>query len=385
MKKLRNILILLCGLCLAAPLAGAQEATTDDSDNAVGINKSRTKKKRRGKIRVKRSRVDVTSYAGNEPWFPSWPPEAFDWNLGPIAGFKFTSTTSESGREDTSTTEFGLQGGLTGIPIVPSNPGFSVGASAGAAKGTLVTTTTADQIKLEDVSYTRIFGNLDFTVPVHFYRHRLIISRGKKNFDDDLESKIQSFGLTNDFGLLFKSWLSGHYTHRYLRVFEEKYEEQLMNEQDNWLHATMRFKLLSTMVDLGPGLVQNTEFGFVDDLHQELAKGQSTYFKAASSFRLFWKIGMDAGAKYVISADEEDLGNYAQVDLPEAGLNTPRSTAMPEDSVLANAVFGIPNLFGGFGLGWVYNLQILNLSKRDGRERITTKDNGFRVFFSAQF
>jgi hypothetical protein len=387
--KFKNLLLIgLFSVSFAIPNSFAQESSgQEDSDDSVSGKKKRKKRRRKKRRKKHANQESVNPEKSNGGgWFPDWSPEEFDWTIGPIVGFKISSTTSEEGTVNTSSQELGLRAGLSGIPVVPKNPGLTIGTNAGIAKGNIITTNTSSGIDVDSLSYTRSYGDLYFVMPVKFYRHSLILSRGKKVFDDDFATKIQSFGVTNDLGILFKGWLSGHITNRYLTVFENKFAEPVLVEQDTWLHAIMKFDVLSTMLNFGPGVVYNNVFTASDaSEYEEIAKGESTYFKANSSFRLFWKIGMDAGAKYIITATEEQTGSYAQVDLPEAGLNTPRSTSMPEDSVLANAIFGIPNLFGGIGLGWVYNLQILNLSRRNGSERVTTKDNGFRIFFSAQF
>lgn len=67
--------------------------------------------------------------------FPDWPPQDFDWHLGPIVGMSYAENRSEAGKIRSTTFEGGLASGLSGIPIVPGNPGFSLAPSAEVAFG----------------------------------------------------------------------------------------------------------------------------------------------------------------------------------------------------------------------------------------------------------
>ena len=50
---------------------------------------------------------------------------------------------------------------------------------------------------------------------------------------------------------------------------------------------------------------------------------------------------------------------------------------------MASMFFGIPNLAWGIGVGYRYNIQVLNYSEKNDTKKQTTKDQGFGVFFEA--
>jgi hypothetical protein len=56
---------------------------------------------------------------------------------------------------------------------------------------------------------------------------------------------------------------------------------------------------------------------------------------------------------------------------------------MPEDSLVFSSFLGLNDVFLGFGVGWYYNLQILNMNERNGTEKKTTRNNGFGFSYSA--
>jgi len=343
----------------------------NDSD-VPSENLKRTKPKKR----KKRLKSKVSG------WFPNWGTEPFDYSISPILGFKYTKVTTEEGVTDTATSEIGLALGVKGINLQKDDPTATIGTEVGYAVGKIITNNRVGVLEVDDLNYSRKYGNISLTVPVKAYRHVLTFSRGRKDFNEGTPKLIQSFGVTNDMGLKLKSWTSTHLTHTYLRVFSEKFDEQYFDSNDYWAHQLLSFKPFSTTLDFGPGVTNEREFATVGEEHSEISRGTANYFKANYSMNLIWKIGFSASGKYIISSTEQPSESFARLDLPEDSVYAPRSTPMPKDSLVATSLFGIPNLFAGFGLGWVYNLQILNLSEKEDTQRVTTKDNGFRLFFN---
>ena len=324
-------------------------------------------------------------------FFPDWSPPAFDWFIMPIIGFQYQENDSEIGRVHSTTFEGGLGAGLLGIPIVPGNPGLFFAPSASASLGNITSVTTlkgqTDE-KSSSQKYQRITGGVDLYGYVRFYRHVLGVSRGRKVFDDEEKTAIQSLTVKNDFGFLVLPWFSSHYTHRYLKAFGHQFSEPFFIENDNWLHGRLFTDILSFYIDAGPGFTLIDEYVMVLDQagvepprNEKTGKGRTDYVLGVSGLHLFWKLGMSARAKYVFKATEEELGSYANTRLPEDSLNTPNHIAMPEDSLSASVFLGASPLFFGVGLGWQYNLQILNYSEKNGKKRDTTSSQGLGASF----
>lgn len=315
--------------------------------------------------------------------FPNWATSGFSWSLRPILGAKTTSTVSEDGkRVDTFTTEAGAQAHLKSIPIIDNNPGAFLGVLAGGARGTTAITKRSDDLELEALTYKRVFGELSLIVPFHFYKHTLTFGRGKKVTDSDPEDVLQTMTLSNDMGVLVYRWLSTHLTQRYLRLFENQYTKPLFEEQDFWLHARFFTDFQNASFDLGPGVTQGVLYAMENDENVQIASGHSRYLKALGAMDIVWKIKFDFFAKYVLSSNEERLGQYANTGLPNEGVHAPRSLSMPEDSGILNSTVGVANLFRGIGIAWIYNIQVLNLSEKNNSERSTERYQGLRASYA---
>jgi hypothetical protein len=100
--------------------------------------------------------------------------------------------------------------------------------------------------------------------------------------------------------------------------------------------------------------------------------------------QLFWKIHMAAQAKYIVSTDlkaSDDTTDFIQ--LPYQGVNATKDIqTMPDDSLDASLFIGASDIIGGFGMGWYYNRQELNMSEKDGKSRVVTTQQGYTLSYS---
>jgi hypothetical protein len=319
--------------------------------------------------------------------FPPWPPERFDWRLAPIVAYAIGQTTTEAGTVHTTSAETGLEGGLVGIPIVPRNPGATLSVHAGAAFGDSASVTRGDDglDKKTNVGYRRVFGGVGVTTYYKFVRNELDVSRGRISYDDDDQPPTQSLTVSHDLGILILGWLSGHYTLTYLRAYSDRFAEPVLTQYDNWLHARLAAELLDFRLDIGPGVTFATEYGPRSDGtgHEEKARGRTDDVRLATRAHLFWKVGANGDARYVYNASVRDLGEYADTRLPEEALHSSSSVALPEDSLTAAFFAGIYDLIYGIGVGWRYDVTMLNVNERHGTERDTKRSQGFGLTFSA--
>jgi hypothetical protein len=382
----KTLLILSVLFCLREPTAFGQTSLEDRAgqqlDNTRRSKKNRQKLKKHGKKKAEEKLTDEVVESIKNAFFPDWPTQSFDFSLSPIVGLKYSQVTQEDQTFRTTTVEGGVKGSLTGIAPVPGNPGLSFSPYAGYAKGTTATVITSiKNAETDTVAYDRYYLGLDTKVYVRFYRHTLDLSLGKKSFNKESYDPIQSAKITNDFGVLVLPWISTHFTHTYLNGYSEKMAEPFLSQMDNWLHTRVFTDFLDFYFDVGPGFTVAKEYAFVPE-HTQIAVGQTDYIKAFTSLHLFWKIAMSGSAKYVVRANSKDLGQYATTKLPDEAVDDPPNTTMPEDSIFSSIFFGIDNIAYGIGFGWRYNIQVLNVSKRDNKPRETTRDHGVGLTFS---
>lgn len=309
-------------------------------------------------------------------FLPDWEQKSFDWQFSPIFAYRMQTAEANGLTTTSATSEAGLRLGVSDIGIVPGNPGVSAGAHAGMAFGTDAAVVTGPN-NLKDkknTTYKRTFGGIGVTNYLRFVRQTIGIEKAKLEYNDEGKTLTQTMGFDHDLAVLLLSTLSEHYTFTYLRAYGAEYDKWFLIERDNWLHTRYEPGILSIVVDFGPGLT------FVEE---QQAKGTTDYIKLLTQMHIFWKLGWSGSAKYVLASSEERIGESAGVRLPNEDLDKPSSVAMPEDSFLGSFFFGVSNIAYGVGVGYHYNLQILNLGKHKGRERITTKDSGFGASFTA--
>lgn len=316
---------------------------------------------------------------------PDWGTRDFDWFAGPVFGFKYTDVSADGQPRTKSTTlEGGLTAGLSGIPVVPGNPGFQFAPDAGVAYGyNFARIEGKDGTERTSSHYRRQWVGFGETLYVHWFRYRLDLRYGRLTPTENPDAVVQSQKIGNDFGVLILPWLSQHYTLDYLRAYGKRTSSTLLKDYNHWLHTRMFFDLMSFVVDLGPGFTQTTEYDSANG--DELAKGHVDYFLTKLAANPFWKFVADGQAKYVYASSEEKLGAYATQRLPEDELNEPTTLAMPEDSFMGSLFLGVKDLFFGVGAGWRQNVQVLNVRRKDGAEKQTIKDQGFGLYYEVRF
>ena len=384
---------------------------TNEGEEAEAVEPKKKKRKKKTKVKkskqhsVKQTEDESETDAANSPtktdpkkeseassatgsesaWFPSWQPDGFDWLLQPIIAFKYTQGVNETtGTTRTSTAEGGLAAGLIGIPVVPGNPGFTVGPRAGVAWGYSNSVVKADgaSATTQGSHYRRQWAGLDNAFYFKSFRYGLNLTRGELLVAEQKDRRIQSFRADNDFGLLLRSWWSGHYSLNHARAYNAGFNSPFLVENDHWVHTRFTINLLDFVFDLGPGFTDVVAWDFQGK--EKTGSGTVNYFLLKTRFNPLWKLVGEGVGKYAISASQKRLGLYANERLPEDDLNEPATLAMPEDSFLGSMFFGVKDLFFGIGIGWRYNIQILNLAKKGDSERATTRDHGLGLYYDVR-
>ncbi len=332
-----------------------------------------------------KTEVKPSSELSESAWLPSWQPDSFDWMLQPIIAFKYTQGVNENtGTTRTTTAEGGLAAGLVGIPLVFGNPGYTVGPKAGVAYGysnSIVTAKGAAE-KSQGYHYRRQWAGIDNSLYLKSFRYALNLTRGELVIAEQKDRRIQSFRADNDFGLLLRSWWSVHYSLNHVRAYSSGFSTPFLVENDHWLHMKVRFDLLDFVFDIGPGFTAVTAWELTGK--EQTGTGNVNYFLLKTRFNPFWKIVGESVGKYALDATQKRLGLYASERLPEDDLNEPATLAMPEDSFLGSMFFGVKDLIFGVGVGWRYNIQILNLAKKGDSERETTRDHGLGLYYDVR-
>ncbi len=315
---------------------------------------------------------------------PDWPTSSFDWFAGPVFGFKYSDVSADNQpRTRTTTVEGGLTAGLSGIPIVPGNPGLQFAPDAGMAFGFAQST-----LKFSDDStqklmshYRRQWIGLGFTTYVHWFRYRLDLRTGKLMPRENPEDGIVTQKMGNDFGVLILPWLSQHYTLNITKGLTADTDYVFLEDYDHWLHTRMFFDFISFVLDFGPGITDTTEkFEGIDG-----ASGHTDYFLIKLALNPFWKLVADGQAKYVYNSSDERLGTFANTRLPEEELNEPTTLALPEDSFMGTLFLGVKDIVFGIGAGWRQNVQVLNVSRKNGAEKETKRDQGVGLYYEVRF
>ena len=356
---------------LFSPPAFSQEDIETDYSSGGEIEDSVSTLARKAKKRKR-------SAKSNSHLFPDWPTPSFGWGLSPVLGFRYRSvTTKEGGTKDETTSEIGGMGHLRGIPLIPGNAGWYIEPDVGYVLGR-VDLLDAEEGQLEDYTYKRGWAGVDNQILLGFYKHTLGINRGSKIFEKGFADRIDTLRLKNDFGFLILPFFSSHYTNKYLWLYQGGWgETPSLTENDNWVHGRLFTGFMSFFLDVGPGVTFLEE-----DLDLVTNRARTDYVLAKSQLIPFWKLTLMARAKYYFNSTGDEFGSYASANIPDEGLHDPPDLGAPEDSMSVSTLVGLPNLFLGLGIGWRYNLLVLNLSKKHNRERETYKNHGFVVTFS---
>jgi hypothetical protein len=314
----------------------------------------------------------------SSPFFPNWAPAGFGINVRPVLGVDYLLNPS--------TGNYLLQGemgvflGLRGIPLVPGNPGMQIEPGFGYAVGQAAVKESGKSI--ESGVYRRRWGSVRTPIYYRFVRQTFEGKYGEVGGGPLPISKRASF--QSDTGVLILSNLSGHYTLTYERAWGEEQKYPEITSYDHWVHARIAASVLNFYIDAGPGYstsksVLNTVIGGAAGKAEGTSSG--AYLLALSGFDLLGdRLGFDASAKYMFSSntDLSFYGVFARSPLEDLGAQS-ALVGLPADSLNASAFFGFRRLFGGFGLGWRYTLQILNYGEKNGTKQQKTESNGIGI------
>jgi hypothetical protein len=170
------------------------------------------------------------------------------------------------------------------------------------------------------------------------------------------------------------------------RTFGEKATSPEVRVRDNWIHGRVTAPVLSFFFDLGPGF-STVESSVAEASGNRInGRNSSAYFLAVSGLDLVPnKIGFEASGKYMFSS-ETDV-NFATTSgrspLRDLGAQT-ASTGLPADSLYVSAFCGVRRLFGPFGFGWRYSLEILNYSEPEEKQQ-KRESSGLGIVGSVSF
>lgn len=330
-------------------------------------------------------------------WFPDWQPDSFSWFLYPIVGFMYhdetltDAKTGESIRTRTGQTEFGLGGGLNGIPAMPMNPGFTLGVAGQYAVGGEEAVSDSRGSDYNDARshYNRYYVETSIQALYRWYRNELTIGQGMKTSTqdkpkiDDNVTKIGLFHLVNDSGFLLRPTLATHVTYAYDKAYWKSWGKVLFSEHDVWLHLAWFPLGRVFQSDIGPGSSWVTEYKIdANDSSVKLGSGNHQYLRWLMVARPFWRLFAKSDYKYILTADDKGVGNYATLLLPDQDLYAMPRTFLPKNSYTWTAMAGVEKLFFGIGVGYQYNLISIAKNKKQDRPAQKSTDTGFVIFYN---
>lgn len=311
-------------------------------------------------------------------FFPDWPAPSFDWWANPVLGFKYQNNSAGAYQ---ALTELGLGLGMSGISPEQKNPGASLSPYAGYAIGKVFEKSVASDTRTG--TYHRAWGGLRVPIIVKFYKHTLGLSYGQLRGEVIANRKLGGF--ESDSAVLLLPFWSAHYTFNYTKTTTDSWKEKLSDSMDHWVHTRLFASLFSSYVDIGPGvMVQRT---YKDPALETLISGESTstYMQGLAGAEVFKGfLGVDVQSKYIFTTktDATFIVSGDRSPLEDLAAAESRLT-LPADALYATAFVGLKRVIGNLGLGWRYNLQVINLFEADGK-RSTHESQGFGLHYSAR-
>lgn len=354
---------LISGLILSVPLSAQTRKHADVDDSEV---------------------EDAAPARRDDALLPDWGTDRFDWKLGPIIGGRARSTEYGGVKYETLSSEIGLGGRVTGIPIIPGNPGLSLEPYASFTWGSRSVKAKNEGLnETENTGFQRQWYGVLGRLYLNFFRYSLDIGQGRINYDEKLFTDLESSRFQNDFALLVLPFLSTHYTLTSYKLTEGKESKPSIDELDHWIHARLFFSRFS--LDLGPGSSTTEYSGRATPASplQKIATVNTSYLKALTSMHIFWKLGVSGSAKYILSAKEVPGLTNTIDQLPNENLAENKSLAnLPKGSLEASVFLGLRNLLSGFGVG--YQIYYLELD-RGGDDQQISRDQGVVITYDAGF
>ena len=328
-----------------------------------------------------------TAPASPSAWFPDWGQKDFDWFVRPLVGIQYTDEKQDGLRTRSSALEFGVQGGLMGVPLKTGNPGLQLEPSAGYSYGN-VTQKTDGQSAVTGAYHRNTLG-LGLPVNLGFYKVTPRIVAGQ--IQGKLTPRRRSFELSLDQGILLRSFLSTHLTTTWLRLTGTEWSTAHLNSLDVWWSIRAFTSVAQAQVAFGPGITWSDLKSY--DGKTEVAKValRSTDLRLLASSHLFWKLGASLNSKYTITSTAElgqSLGNGPLPDLPSQNLGeSSRIVTREKDSFASTAFLGLSNVFMGMGFGYFHSIFVESMSgggpKGTTRGK-TTQSSGVGAHYSAQ-
>lgn len=339
--------------------------------------KSKAKKKK-AKKEMKEAGEKAASNAAKLPLLPDWPTPEFGVSFRPVFGFSTVSSSAGGATVRSTQTEAGLGFGVNNIPLVPSNPGFYISPHIEYAMGSnLVTEVNGVDSSADAQTFDRWFYGANMTTLYKFVKYELGLNYGSLNFDksDSLEAReTNQFGFVNDLGILVIPYFSAHYRLAGTKVYPETMDELNYDSIDHWIHGKLFASTMNFHLAFGPGFTA-TDYWTVPGDDDTMSSVFASYFKATTAFDIFWKLGFSGYSKYIISNDDEEFAGYLG-RLPSENLNdAPENKALAADTLNTSIFFGLRDLIAGLGLGWRYNVLIVNSSNE------TTDEEDPKAFY----
>lgn len=327
-------------------------------------------------------------------FFPDWPAPKLDFSVSPVLGVQFTHENKRALDITTSTQtlELGVQGGLYGVPLVQGNPGLYIEPFAGYVYGMVnrssSVTSTSEEAKENakaltgNGSYNRFFGGA--SAPIYYNALRQTFKLAAGTVASDFVEEQNSLQFKSDTALLVVPFVSTHYTYSASNLYGATYDKRTYTEHDNWLHARIFTTFLDAYFDFGPGYTQSRMWSATPGIAH--ADVNFTYLRGRTGMEFFsWLVG-DAEVKYIIMSDKLPAAEVVRARFPTESLNVPSSPLSPPvDSVLVTAFLGVPNVFGGVGIGWRYDLQIYSFSEKNGASKEVKSDSSIGIVARATF
>lgn len=328
---------------------------------------------------------ETASSPSSSVLFPDWNPDAFDFRIGPVVGFRYRQTEINGVEYETASSEIGLGARVLGIPLYPGNPGLTIEPYATYTWGSRNQKAKAENLdETESSGFQRHWYGGLLSLYLKPFRYSVDFGKGAIRHDKDDEFvDYDAQRLAHDFGLKILPFLSAHYTLTTYELTQEDDSQPSIEEIDHWIHGRIAFSPFAFRLDVGPGHSRTTYRTHLtaDSGLTKLGTADMDYLKALASMHIFWKLGANASAKYILASDEVDGALDGIDQLPNENLNQRRTLAsLPEGSLEVSAFFGLQDLFAGFGVGWQYYYLEL---KGDDENSQVSRDHGLAISYQS--
>jgi hypothetical protein len=314
---------------------------------------------------------------------PDWGTPQFGVTASPVVGFRY-QYDSES-KVASSMMEIGLNLGVQGIPLYAGNPGFYVEPYAGYAIGQAFVAPSIGDTKTG--TFHRPWGGVRVPLLVRFYKHTLDVNYAQ--IKGELVDTRKTLGVQSDNAFLILPFLSAHYTFSYEKSAADTMSDVLAETYDQWYHARLFTRVLGAYLDMGPGVTFRKTYSqqeiLADSLVSVEGNSTTTYAKAIGGADIISNIlGAEIQAKYVLSSKIDGTITYDAARSPVEDLGAAeRKLGVPDDYFYASAFLGLKRVFGNMGIGWRYNVDVVNAMERHG-VRNTQTSQGFGVHYAVR-